>query len=323
MMSVCVTSPNSVHMATLRSAQIPESGTSYVSETQYEILDCSDKNRIILIRFICNMSHFNYMVKNTEPLPFYKEPLYYTGLIALIGIGLVIYSFSGNSVSSNLMVPSVLVTFIFGAATYFMWDTRCPHCKRPLSKKEKIEWREDLGIKKEPYTYHTKVYKYSDGTTEKVPESEKTIMRDKKYDRHYYICKKCEYGSDKEWKDEKGQWLGKAPKPQYIKKKGSLTEFGLNLFDDDPYENNKKRKNIPKAVKQDLWIRHFGKKYKGNCFVCNRVIETHNFEAGHIKSVANGGSDNISNLKPICMKCNRSMGTMNLHDYKKKYYKKK
>lgn len=262
-------------------------------------------------------------MNNTEPLPFYKEPLYYTGLVALIGIGLVIYSIVGNNVSSNLMVPSVVVAFIFGAATYFMWDTRCPHCKRPFSKKEQIEWKEDLGIKKEPYNYHSKVYKYSDGTTENVPGSQKTIMRDRKYDRHYYICKKCEYGSDKEWKEEKGQWLGEAPKPQYIKKKGSSIEFGSNLFEDDTYEYKGKRRSIPKGVKEDLWIRHFGKKYKGNCLVCNSVIDTKRFEAGHVKSVANGGSDNISNLKPICTKCNRAMGTMNLNEYKQVYYSKK
>lgn len=54
------------------------------------------------------------MVNDTQPLPFYKEPLYYTGLIALIGICLVIYSVVGSNVSSNLMVPSVVIAFIFG-----------------------------------------------------------------------------------------------------------------------------------------------------------------------------------------------------------------
>ena len=262
------------------------------------------------------------MVNDTEPLPFYKEPLYYTGLIVIISIGLVIYSIVGNNVSSNLMIPSVVVAFIFGAATYFMWNTRCPNCKRPFSKTEQKEWEEDLGIKKEPYTYHSKMYKYSDDSTEPVPDSKKMIMRDKKYDKHYYVCKKCEYGSNKEWTEIKWGWLGEEPQIQYIQKKGQSKGFGLDLFEEDTYEYEGQRKKIPKGVKEDLWIRHFGKKYFGNCFVCGDAIETKRFEAGHIKSVANDGSDNISNLKPICMKCNRAMGTMNLYEYKNKYYSK-
>ncbi len=262
------------------------------------------------------------MVNNTEPLPFYKEPLYYTGFITIILIVLVVYSILGNNLSGRFLVPSVIAALIFGALTYFMYDTRCPHCKRPFSKKEKIEWEEDLGIKKEPYTYYSKVYQYSDGTRENVPGSERIIMRDRKYDRHYYICRKCRYGSEKEWKDEKAHWLGEAPEPQIIRKKGSPMDFSIDLFSDQSYEYEGKRRNIPKEVKRDLWIKHFGKNYFGNCIVCNKKIDTHRFEAGHIKSIANNGSDNISNLKPICMGCNRSMGDTNLYDYKNKYYSK-
>ena len=264
-------------------------------------------------------------MNNTEPLPFYKEPLYYTGLVALIGIGLVIYSIVGNNVSSNLMVPSVVVAFIFGAATYFMWDTRCPHCKRPFSKKEQIEWKEDLGTKPEPYTYYSKVYQYSDGTTENVPGSQKTIMRDRKHDKHYYICKTCEYGSDKQWNKIEKQWLGEKPSVQYIKKKGSSMDFNTNLFEDEVYEYQGKRKVIPKKVKTDLWIKYFGKKRaQATCLVCERTtIRIDNFHAGHIKPVAKGGNDNINNLLPICSGCNLSMRDENLYKYKERYYSKK
>jgi len=234
-------------------------------------------------------------MNNIEPLPFYKEPLYYTGLIALIGIGLVIYSIVGSNISSNLMVPSVIIAFIFGGLTYFMWDTRCPHCKRPFSKKEQIEWKEDLGIKKEPYTYHSKVYKYSDGTTENVPGSQKTIMRDRKYDRHYYVCKKCEYGSDKEWKEEKGQWLGEVPKPQYIKKKESAVGLG---FDEEKESNRKERVPIKTSLKRELFDR------AGNA--CQHCGHTFGLDIHHIDE--NPANNSKTNLIVLCANCHRMVG---------------
>jgi hypothetical protein len=252
-------------------------------------------------------------MNNTEPLPFYKEPLYYTGLVALIGIGLVIYSIVRNNVSSNLMVPFVVVAFIFGAATYFMWDTRCPHCKRPFSKKEQIEWKEDLGIKKEPYTYHSKVYKYSDGTTENVPGSQKTIMRDRKYDRHYYICKKCEYGSDKEWKEEKGQWLGEAPKPQYIKKKGSSMNLG---FDDEKESNRKIRVPIKKSVQRELFNRA-----DNACQLCGtnkRQLHIHHID----KNPSNNSKNNLIVVCAGCHSIAESLTKIQLQNSAQKPYRK-
>lgn len=41
------------------------------------------------------------------------------------------------------------------------------------------------------------------------------------------------------------------------------------------------------------------------------------FEAGHIVSFKNGGSDEISNLRPVCSVCNKSMGIMNMDEYSK------
>ena len=41
------------------------------------------------------------------------------------------------------------------------------------------------------------------------------------------------------------------------------------------------------------------------------------FEAGHIVSFKNGGSDEISNLQPVCNICNKSMGIMNMDEYRK------
>ena len=46
------------------------------------------------------------------------------------------------------------------------------------------------------------------------------------------------------------------------------------------------------------------------------------FHCGHVIAEKYGGELNISNLKPICSKCNTSMGTENMNDFKKLFNKK-
>ena len=85
------------------------------------------------------------------------------------------------------------------------------------------------------------------------------------------------------------------------------------------------RKGIPQKVKYDLWENYFGKNYNDQtCPVCEQTkISIIHFEAGHIIAAANGGDDTLDNLRPICEKCNRSMGTEHMDLYKEKYYPKR
>lgn len=89
-------------------------------------------------------------------------------------------------------------------------------------------------------------------------------------------------------------------------------------------DNKKKsRKTIPKAIKNQLWRRHFGNSMKGKCVCCQNEIDAlEGWEAGHVEAVANGGSDHIDNLKPVCSTCNKSMSTMNLNEYIDRYHRK-
>ena len=82
-----------------------------------------------------------------------------------------------------------------------------------------------------------------------------------------------------------------------------------------------KRKSIPKKVRYDLWVKNCGDSLKSKCYVCRKNITFENFHCGHIKSVKDGGDNNIDNLKPICPGCNYGMGINNLEEYKKEYYK--
>jgi hypothetical protein len=34
-----------------------------------------------------------------------------------------------------------------------------------------------------------------------------------------------------------------------------------------------------------------------------------------------GGQTNVKNLRPICAQCNLSMGSMNMNEFKKKFFK--
>ena len=84
--------------------------------------------------------------------------------------------------------------------------------------------------------------------------------------------------------------------------------------------NKKPRKNIPKIIRDKVWDNNIGlQNGTGKCYCCNDQIDSKNFEAGHIVSVADGGETIIDNLRPICSKCNRSMGTDNMINFIQQY----
>jgi 5-methylcytosine-specific restriction endonuclease McrA len=58
----------------------------------------------------------------------------------------------------------------------------------------------------------------------------------------------------------------------------------------------------------------------GKCYVCERPISFTTFEVGHNRPFAKGSKWNINNLRPICGVCNRSMGTMTIEAFKKRYF---
>ena len=91
-------------------------------------------------------------------------------------------------------------------------------------------------------------------------------------------------------------------------------------------KNNSNKKNnnraIDKNVRMAVWKKYFGLKGEGKCYVCKRQIYIDDFQVGHNKARSKEGTDHISNLRPICGPCNRSMGTMSIETYKKKYFSK-
>ena len=76
---------------------------------------------------------------------------------------------------------------------------------------------------------------------------------------------------------------------------------------------NKKKKyqkaNIPKAIREQCWTQTFGKVYEHKCFVhwCENTISVFDFHVGHDQPESKGGTLDITNIKPICARCNLSM----------------
>jgi 5-methylcytosine-specific restriction endonuclease McrA len=92
-----------------------------------------------------------------------------------------------------------------------------------------------------------------------------------------------------------------------------------------PEKEKPRRKPLPKEVRDQVWDRYIGAtKTVGKCYCCRwRPITYRDYEVGHNRAVAKGGRDHISNLRPICKQCNRSMGTMSIERYREKYHGKK
>jgi 5-methylcytosine-specific restriction endonuclease McrA len=83
------------------------------------------------------------------------------------------------------------------------------------------------------------------------------------------------------------------------------------------------KKAIPKSLKKLVWDTYIGETIGlSKCLCCkHQEIRQIEFHCGHIKSEVNGGKTDIKNLRPICAQCNLSMGTMDMKDFIKNYFK--
>jgi 5-methylcytosine-specific restriction endonuclease McrA len=74
-------------------------------------------------------------------------------------------------------------------------------------------------------------------------------------------------------------------------------------------KRKKSKERIPKAIREQTWLKSFGKKYEHKCYIswCDNIISVFDFHVGHDKPESKGGKLRVDNLKPICARCNLSM----------------
>ena len=77
-----------------------------------------------------------------------------------------------------------------------------------------------------------------------------------------------------------------------------------------PSGKKKQKANIPIALREATWTTYNGAVFESKCQVtwCRNMITPFNFHVGHNIPESKGGATDISNLRPICIKCNLSMG---------------
>jgi 5-methylcytosine-specific restriction endonuclease McrA len=70
-----------------------------------------------------------------------------------------------------------------------------------------------------------------------------------------------------------------------------------------------RKQKIPKALREQVWLRQMGKVFEGKCPVswCQNQITVFDFESGHNEPESKGGATTIDNLIPVCSRCNKSM----------------
>ena len=69
------------------------------------------------------------------------------------------------------------------------------------------------------------------------------------------------------------------------------------------------KQRIPKALREQVWLKTNKQKFKVKCPIswCQNEINVFDFHVGHIIPESKGGATTITNLKPICARCNLSM----------------
>jgi len=68
---------------------------------------------------------------------------------------------------------------------------------------------------------------------------------------------------------------------------------------------------IPKALREQVWIQYAGRQFERKCLVpwCKNTMTVFDFHVGHDVPEYKGGKTEIENLRPICVRCNLSMGS--------------
>jgi hypothetical protein len=121
---------------------------------------------------------------------------------------------------------------------------------------------------------------------------------------------------------KKGQSKQKSAEKQSAEKQSAEKQTQPKSKNQKKQKENKKitgKKAIPKTIRNQVWRRFCGNHLDAKCFCCDQALAYESWEAGHVLSEAKGGKTNVENLRPICLPCNRSMGTKHMFEFIKEY----
>lgn len=93
-----------------------------------------------------------------------------------------------------------------------------------------------------------------------------------------------------------------------------------------PAKRRSKKQKIPKALREQVWVKQMGRTFEGKCPVswCQNQITVFDFECGHNQPESKGGATTIDNLIPVCSRCNKSMSnTFTVSGWSSQYASKK
>lgn len=74
---------------------------------------------------------------------------------------------------------------------------------------------------------------------------------------------------------------------------------------------------IPAALREQVWVAFSGRVFARRCSTpwCANEMTAFNFHVGHRTAEARGGATELANLRPVCARCNLSMGTRSMEEW--------
>ena len=84
-----------------------------------------------------------------------------------------------------------------------------------------------------------------------------------------------------------------------------------------PMTTKPRKKKIAAALREQVWLASMGAVFSSKCTVtwCSNQVTVFNFQCGHLLAESKGGPTVLENLRPICGRCNQSMGTMHMEQW--------
>lgn len=77
-----------------------------------------------------------------------------------------------------------------------------------------------------------------------------------------------------------------------------------------------KKVAIPQKLRTDVWRKYHNDSFIGTCYACGCALDyCRTWHCSHVLAESKGGELTLENLRPCCVKCNLSMGNMNLYSY--------